>query len=227
MSKLLATAAGRNVRLWDADGELVRAYPDLSHTVASIRWRPKSRDLAVAGYGGVAVHDPDSDAAKARFDHQGSVLTVEWSPDGKILAAGNQDATVTYWVLRSGEPLQMAGYPAKVRELAWGGDGRWLATGGGEQVTVWDCSGKGPEGRKPITLEGHDALLSALTYQAAGSVLASGDLDGRVILWQPELVTRAVSEERIDGGVAQLGWSPNDALLALGGESGFVAVYSV
>jgi WD40 repeat protein len=110
-AKLLASAAGRKLRLWDASGRLVRAYPDQPSTVAALRWRPKSRELAAAGYGGIAVFDPDLDVPKARLEHKGPVLTVEWSPDGKMIAAGNQDATVKFWVLRKGTPLQMAGYP--------------------------------------------------------------------------------------------------------------------
>jgi WD40 repeat protein len=134
---------------------------------------------------------------------------------------------VKFWVLRKDAPLQMAGYPMKVRELAWSPDGRYLATGGGEQVTVWDCSGKGPEGSEPIVLEGHESPVSVLAYQAGGPVLASGGRDGRVILWQPGAVKRALDQDRISGGVSQVAWAPGDGRLAVGGESGLVAVYSV
>jgi hypothetical protein len=38
----------------------------------------------------------------------------------------------------------MSGYEAKVRSLAWHHSGRYLATDGGQEPMVWDCSGKGP-----------------------------------------------------------------------------------
>ena len=65
---------------------------------------------------------------------------------------------------------------------------RYLATGGGPVVCIWDCQAgpKGPEGSQPPMLEGHDEERSAaLAYQARGFLLASAGLDGRVFLWQP------------------------------------------
>jgi WD40 repeat protein len=221
---LLASAAGRKLRLWDPQGRLVRAYPDQPSTVADVRWRPRSRQLTSAAYGVVALWSPDGPEPAHRFEWKGSVLALAWSPDGKCLATGDQDRTVHFWVAQTGQDLQMWGYPTKVRELSWDRTSRFLATGGGEQVTVWDCSGKGPEGTKPLSLEAHEEPVSALAFQHAGPVLASGGLDGRVVLWRPEKGKSPLAQTRFEAGVSQLAWSADDRALAVGTEAGEVVV---
>ncbi len=113
----------------------------------------------------------------ARFAWKGSILTLAWSPDGRYLVHGDQDATVHFWVLASGKDYQMWGYPTKVRELAWDHTSRYLATGGGPVVVVWDYAGKGPQSSKPLMLEAHEDFLSALAFQHTGPLLASGGIE--------------------------------------------------
>ena len=104
--------------------------------------------------------------------------TLEWSPSGKYIATGDQDSTVHFWIANTGQDLQMWGYETKVLELAWSFNSRYLATGGGTQVVVWDCSGKGPENTRPMMLEGHQQLIKHLRFQRQGMLLASGGNDG-------------------------------------------------
>ena len=40
---------------------------------------------------------------------------IPWSPDGKYIATGDQDSTVHFWIMSTGDDLQMSGYPTKVR----------------------------------------------------------------------------------------------------------------
>ena len=54
--------------------------------------------------------------------------------------------------------------------------------GGGEVPTVWDFSGTGPAGTKPLQLDGHRANVSGLAFQHTGPVLASGGEDGAAIV---------------------------------------------
>jgi hypothetical protein len=56
----------------------------------------------------------------------------------------------------------MSGYPTKIRELSWHANSRSLATAGGPSVVVWDFSGKGPAGSKPISLDHHKKFLTQL-----------------------------------------------------------------
>ena len=224
----LATGAGKKLRLWKPDGTLVREYPPLTSTVADTAWRPGSTDLTSASYGNVSVWIPEGDLAKRVFEWKGSVLALAWSPDGKYIATGNQDATVHFWIYKNGQDLQMYGYLMKVRELAWDPTSRYLATGGGNLVTVWDVSGKGPEGSKPLQLIAHDddAMVSVLAYQKAGPLLASGGTDGLLSLWQPGGAKRALATAKLDAGVTQVAWSPSEFRLVAGTEAGTVAMFS-
>jgi WD40 repeat protein len=223
----LAAAAGRAVRFWTVDGQLEREYANHPSTVADIQWHKRRNELAIAAYGVLILCNPDRPDDLRLLRWQGSSLVIAWSPDGRYLATGDQDSTVHFWITATGEDLQMWGYPTKVRELSWDGNSRYLATGGGSGVTVWDCSGKGPAGSKPIQLEAHDAPLTVLAYQHHGSLLASAGEDGLVAIWAPDRLKRPVCRVQLDTAVSCLGWSPDDRRLAVGCADGSLRVYEL
>jgi WD40 repeat protein len=223
----LVSAAGKKLRLWAPDGTPGKNYPDLASTVAGVAWSPRGKEFAAASFGGVTFYRPDADDPTGRFEWKGSLLSLAWSPDGKMLAGGGLDASVHFWYVKSGEDLQMAGYPTKVRELAWDSTSRFLATGGGEAVVVWDCSGDGPAGSTPLMFELHEKPLSAVAFQKRGPVLASGAGDGKVALWYPGGSSKVQAAAEFGEGVSQVAWSPGDGRLAVGGEGGAVGLYSV
>lgn len=224
---LLASAAGKKLKLWNARGEPVREYPDHPSTITDIQWKPGSVELASAAYGRTAVWTPDHGEPRRSFEWKGSVLALAWSPDGKYLATGDQDSTVHFWVVRTAEDLMMSGYQMKVRELSWDPTSRFLATGGGEVVCVWDCSGKGPEGREPFMLEGHAEPLTAVAFQKKGPLLLSASEDGTVRLWKPTKAAKPHAIAEFEGGVSQILWGPDDQTFAVGTDAGGVAVLTL
>jgi WD40 repeat protein len=216
---LLASAAGKKVRLWTADGQLMRDYGNHASTVADIQWKPGTLELASAAYGQIALFDPDKAEPVRSLSWKGSQLALAWSPDGKYIATGDQDSTVHFWIVKSGEDLMMSGYPTKVRELAWDCTSRFLATGGGDTPCVWDVSGKGPAGKKPLQFEGHKAKVTALAFQRGGPLLASAGADGLVFLWEPGKHKRPLAQSQVESAVTQASWAPGDDRLGIGTES--------
>ena len=229
---LLATAAGRKLRLWARDGVLFREYPEHPSTISDIKWMPTGHDpeknvLASAAYGQLTLWNTKSHSAIKVLEWKGSMLAVAWSPDGRYIATGNQDSTVHFWIVKTGKDLQMSGYATKVRELAWDFTSRFLATGGSDRITVWDCNGKGPAGSKPIVLKGHRGLLSGLSYQPSGVLLASGGDDGMVALWNPSKQRNPIAIHAFDDSVSQVAWSPNSRYVAAGSHAGELQVIAV
>jgi WD40 repeat protein len=225
-ANVLASAAGKKLRLWNVDGDMVREYADHPSTVADIQWKPNEAILASTAYGKLFLWAPEQRAAAREFAWQGSMLALAWSPNAEYIAAGAQDNSVHFWRMKTGEDLQMSGYPVKVRELSWDAQSRFLATGGGPTPCVWDCSGKGPAGTEPIQLDAHQANVTCLAFQHRGALLASGGEDGLVALWQPGKQLGAAALVKHAEPIALLVWSADDQHLAVGTASGRVLIYT-
>lgn len=222
---LLATAAGRKLKVWTKEGELVREYPDHPNTIAAIAWRSGSEELVSACYGQLQFWAPGSSEVQRMFEWRGSILSLAWSPDGRYLCHGNQDATVHFWIVKTGKELQMWGYPTKVRELAWDHRSRYLATGGGASITVWDCSGKGPANTKPATLDFHRAPVTGIAYQNSGGTLASGCAHGQLALWKPSKRKEPDVVAVLSAGITDIAWSPDDRFVATAAEDGCIVIF--
>ncbi len=225
LGERIATAAGRAVRLWNSEGEPLLETETLSSTVTALAFRADGSAFAVACYGGVHVW-PFVPNAKARhLAWKGSLISLAWSPDGKVIACGSQDGSVHFWRLASGKDSEMSGYPVKPKALAWDRESRLLATGGGPTVTVWDFRGKGPEGTRPIELEGHQGVCTRLAFDAKKGILASGAQDTSVLLWDPRRSSRPIRYAFMPAALTCLTWHPENRRLMGGDASGAVAYW--
>ncbi len=220
--QLLAVAAGRSVLLVDRTGAVRRRFDGHPATVTSVTWTPGGKRLAAASYGGLWWYEPGEADVVKRFDWKGSVLAIAVAPTTKWVATGNQDASVHCWKLWTGEDLQMTGYPAKVEALAWDRTARFLAVGTLGEVNLWDFSGRGPQGTKPVTLGGHDRRVVAVGYQPGGSVLAAAGADGVLSLWHPTNRRRLLERIPIGEELSCLHWHPGGRRLVVGTAEGGV-----
>ena len=223
----LALGAGNKVTFWNEKGEAAGTAMTFPRTVADLAWILDGSTLAVATSASVSLREAATGKEERTFHARDPILHMAFSPSGKWLMTGNQDCSVHVWNTDNGGEMHMRGYAAKVRQLAWHRGSRWLAAGGGEVVSVWDCSGRGPEGRTPALLEWHSDLVSALHYQPDGDWLASGARDGSVAVWSPTQRQNLISGAKISSGVTRVAWSPDGKLLAATGESGEVQVLAV
>ncbi|MFF4762956.1 WD40 repeat domain-containing protein [Streptomyces sp. NPDC001292] len=228
----VAVAAGRRVLVLDAEGdELWRTEPAAS-TVTDLAWMRRGRRLAVAAYGAVRCHERHTEKPVATYPYVGSHLALAIAPTGKWICSGNQDASIHIWRARDGGGLTMSGYPEKVSRLAFDDTGFWLAADGAPDVTVWDFSGKGPEGTAPRSLRCHETVTALAWRPGAAGHLASGGADGTVALWyatagRPQACLRPVRE--LDGtgaAVAALAWA-GPHLLVVARRDGRIRTYGV
>jgi WD40 repeat protein len=223
----LATACGKTLRLWSNKGNLIQSFEEQPNTIAGVDWRSDSEELVSACYGQVVFWSPNGNAPTRTFEWKGSMLCIAWSPDGRYLCHGNQDATVHFWIVATGNELQMSGYPLKVAQICWERRSKYLATAGSPQITVWDCSGKGPAGRKPQTLTHHRRPIRAMRYQADGPLLASGCAEGRIAVWKPSKRDQPDLTVHIESPITDVVWAPGISRLAATAEDGRVIVFAV
>jgi WD40 repeat protein len=226
----LAAASGRKFALLHADGSTGHAFADAPKTISAIAFPAGARGgaaapprLAFAFFGGVRLVDVRQSSVARELPLPSGIQALVWSPDGKWLVSGNQDSSVHLWIPDRDDELQMSGFEGKVKHLSFDCTSRWLATGSGCSVSVWDCGGGGPEGREPMMLA-HDAPVCALSFQRAHGLLATAAADGAVQLWSPERPRPLRATIRLPAAASKLAWSPDDRLLAIGSEKGIVYV---
>ena len=107
--------------------------------------------------------------------------------DGQFLAGGGGDRTVRLWSVTSGTLVQtLHGHAQGVMALALSPDGTLLATAYQDhQVRLWTMATRTQQG----VLHGHTDEIEALAWGAAPTgerlLLASGDVEQKIHLWEP------------------------------------------
>ncbi|MBW8781938.1 MAG: WD40 repeat domain-containing protein [Verrucomicrobia bacterium] len=220
---LLAAAAGRNLAVFNPDGSTRHAFPPAPKTISALAWQPAGGALAAAYFGGVCLWDADDFVVQKEFAYANGIHALVWSPDNRWLVSGNQDPSVHLWLPEQNDEFHMSGYESKVKELSFDRDSHWLATGGGRDACLWDCTGKGPEGREPTMLP-HEAKVCAVAFQHTHGLLATASQDGTLHLWSPERKQPLRATVKMPAPATKLAWSPDDRLLAVGSEKGIVYV---
>ncbi len=221
----LATAAGKTVRVWTRNGQPERETDAHASTVTGLAWSRSGQRLATACYGGAQVWDAATGKLNQQLEWKGSLISLAWSPDGSVIAGGCQDCSVHFWRLPAGKSAQMTGFPSKPRAISWERGGKLLATSGAATATVWPFSGKGPEGRAPIELAGHEETISALAFSPSGPALASGAQDGAVMLWEPRRQKTPYAQASLGAPVTAIAWSPSGTRLAGADSAGHVMMW--
>jgi len=219
--RMLAAAAGRKLSLLAADGAVLATLKDTAKTISALAWHPTGGCVADASFGSVRLWDADDFLLQKELPYNNGIHALTWSPDGKWLVSGNQDPSVHLWVPEADLELHMSGYEGKVKHLSFDRSSRWLATSGGRDSCVWDCSGEGPEGREPAMLP-HESPICAVTFQHTHGLLATAAQDGAVNLWSPERKNPLRATVRLPAPATKLAWSPDDQFLAIGSEKGIV-----
>ena len=127
--------------------------------------------------------------------------------------------------------MAMRGYAAKVRSMDWLAKPPILATSGSECVIAWSFAGSGPQGKPPLEVgQEIGRLVTQVAVHPSRPLVAIGFDDGQVAIC--ELATdhegRAVRLRSGGGGrVSALAWSGNGNRLAVGTETGRLAMFDL
>jgi WD40 repeat protein len=194
---------------------------EVPSTVGGLAFAPKGLRLAIAHYNGATLWFPNMAAQPEFLAWAGSHLGVSFSPDNKFLVTSMHEPALHGWRLADNRHMRMTGYPSRVKSMAWGAGGRYLATSGADMVIMWPFVGKdGPMGKEPAMLAPLQAKVTAVACHPKEDVLAAGYEDGTVLMVRmhdgAEILVRRNGTPPITG----LAWNAAGTWLAFTDETG-------
>jgi WD40 repeat protein len=226
---LLAAGLGRTVKLFElkrsADGR-VRLVERLSvgvdqETVRSVAFSPDGRWFAAGGEGGLTLWELDLSGRPQAVPLDGSrgrVTAVAFGGSGRPLLAATSTSGLRLWDLR--HPLQEPRLvkPAAAQALALAPDGTLVAAAG--RGLVW-------LGRPLLPLRRlRTGAPTALAFDRKGALLALGDADGSVSLWDVARAQMLGEPLRGQGDrIVSLAFDPDGPILAVASADGTVALW--
>jgi WD40 repeat protein len=223
---MIGVSCGKQLFLYDNEGQLLKTHEKKSGSICDFAWNPAgSREFVLAGNGGLQFERVGENKAFAVLEWPGASLKVLWSRDGRWTVTADQTPSIHLYDHNRGYPLHIQGYPIKVRCLAMDYSSRYLATGGGSDITLWQCTGKtGPEGTTPLTLQGHMDECLALAFHPKEFLLASGGRDSVLCFHHPGKSKHPSMALPLPSEVTTLEWNPGGRLLAAGCSDGSVHI---
>jgi WD40 repeat protein len=185
----------------------------LFHTPLCTRSRPRAPHTAAALPGCVV---------------QGACLSVDMHPLQEWVVAGCHDNSVHIYRLvatraaarRGGQGVQLenmtcGGYEAKVTATRFSPSGRWMASSGGRNATVWDFSST-PSGSTPTVTVGHRAAVTCLAWSVleGAETLLTGCRAGGVYAYDVAAAAGQTSRPKVAPPGAEAR-SPGDEVTAV------------
>jgi WD40 repeat protein len=183
---LLTTSGTVEVRN-AADGSVAGGLPVEALPVRRVLISPDSRKVAVLDADRrISIwNSGDADRVAGPFGPADGARALRWSPDGAKLAvqpAGGRE--VQMWDAATGRPMGVElRHTFDIQAFAFSPDGRWIATGGADELAqLWDVG----TGRAAGPALRHRAAVNALAFSPDSQLLATAAGDGVGIWMVPD-----------------------------------------
>lgn len=191
-NSLIASVGGcyncENFALWDGKtGEKIKTPISTIEANKIVDFSSDNKYVMTTSYNSIVIWDYKNGKEVQKFNANLACL----SDDGKYIALFHaKEKKFEICETASGAVIkQFSGHTAKIKEMAFSPDGKYIATGGGfhdnyvdYKIRIWSIE----EGKTVKILDGHEDYIESLDYSKDGKHLISAGNKGIVRYWDVE-----------------------------------------
>ncbi|MEM9452285.1 MAG: hypothetical protein AAGA75_27690, partial [Cyanobacteria bacterium P01_E01_bin.6] len=204
---LLASAsADGTIKLWNADGALLKTLTDHRGIVLSVAFSPDGQLLASGSYDTtVRLWNTDGTLLNTFEGHEDDVTAVAFSPDSQRIASASIDSTIKVWTVDGTLVHTIQGHDQAVRHVVFSPDGQYLASlSDDKSIKLWNS-----DGNLVRILEENWLGVFGVAFSPDSRIIATSSLDN-IKLWALDGTLIRI----LEGGGKQVTFSPDGQRIA-------------
>lgn len=178
--------------------------PNVGHFMSShAKFSADGRIVVSGGDDGARVWDVTTGRLLRSFGQKVSGLAIH-PDDATVLIRSNQ--TLTTWDIKSGRALQIFEVPTRfIYSPSFSPDGRFVIAGAQGMLLIWDAY----TGKLLRHIDGLGGDVRALAMSRDNALLASGDNNGLVVIWNTKNGAPTFTMDVHDGPIDLIAFSGN------------------
>lgn len=176
---LVTGGQDKQLRLWNAEGELVRAWFAHDAPIQKVVFSPNGEWIVSSSLdGAVKLWQASTGKLIAPLvGHRGEVRAIAISDS--MIATGSLDRSIKLWKLDGTLIKTLNGHQEQIYSLAFSPDGdRFASASLDKTIKLWTA-----DGNLITTLSGHTDGVRSVAFSPDGALLASASRDRTVIIW--------------------------------------------
>ena len=127
-----------------------------------------------------------------------NISAISFSPDNMILATAYRNKMVLWDIVENEFKERGSIKSGNIEEITFSPNGKFLITanihGWKYYIKVWDVE----TGNELLKLKSHTETITVLRFSHDGKILATGGLDGTILLWDWDQITKRLLIERVE-----------------------------
>ena len=170
-----------------------------SHWKNKLIFSPNGKMVAFqGGHSGSHIWDYETQQEITPEYHKRNSSAISFSPDNMMLVIAYHDQIVLWDIVENEFNERGSMKTGITEEITFSPDGKFIisasAHGWEDPIKVWDVE----TGNELLSLNGHTEKIYVLRFSHNGKILATGSMDGTILLWDWEQIHQKLLNERAE-----------------------------